>query len=134
MKTTIATVKNELRLAKIKPLLGEFFAWIETVPVSGKGKLSEAVRYSLNERKYLYTFLENGDVPIDNNRAEKAIRPFAIGRNYVLKNIAEKNWLFSDTPRGAKASAAIYSIVETAKSNGLDVFKYFELLLTPLQM
>ena len=77
MKTTIAMVKNELRLAKIKPLLGEFFAWIETVPVSGKGKLSEAVRYSLNERKYLYTFLENGDVPIDNNRAEKAIRPFA---------------------------------------------------------
>ena len=58
-------------------MLGEFFAWIETVPVSGKGKLSEAVRYSLNERKYLYTFLENGDVPIDNNRAEKAIRPFA---------------------------------------------------------
>ena len=90
MKTTIATVKNELRLAKIKPLLGEFFAWIETVPVSGKGKLSEAVRYSLNERKYLYTFLENGDVPIDNNRAEKAIRPFAIGRNYVLKDITEK--------------------------------------------
>ncbi len=71
MKTTIATVKNELRLAKIKPLLGEFFAWIETVPVSGKGKLSEAVRYSLNERKYLYTFLGNGDVPIDNNSEEK---------------------------------------------------------------
>ena len=71
-------------------MLGEFFAWIETVPVSGKGKLSEAVRYSLNERKYLYTFLENGDVPIDNNRAENAIRPFAIGRKYVLKNITEK--------------------------------------------
>ncbi|WP_456028609.1 IS66 family transposase [Ruminococcus sp.] len=50
---------------------------MKTVPVSGKGKLSEAVRYSLNERKYLYTFLENGDVPIDNNSAEKAIRPFA---------------------------------------------------------
>ena len=116
MKTTIATVKNELRLTElIKPLLGEFFAWIETVPVSGKGKLSEAVRYSLNERKYLYTFLENGDVPIDNNRAEKAIRPFAIGR---------KNWLFSNTANGAKASAALYSLISTAQANALDAEKY----------
>ena len=57
------------------------------------------------------------------NAAENAIRPFTVGR---------KNWLFSDTPKGAEASANIYSIVETAKANGLDVFKYFELLLTVL--
>ena len=107
--------RYEERLAKIKPLLDEFFAWIETVPISGKGKLSEAVGYSLNERKYLYTFLENGDVPIDNNRAENAIRPFAIGR---------KNWLFNNTANGAKASAALYSLISTAQANGLDAEKY----------
>lgn len=65
----------------------------------------------------------NGNCAISNNIAENAIRPFTVGR---------KNWLFSDTPKGAKASADVYSIVETAKANGLDVFKYFELLLTVL--
>ena len=115
MKDMTSEERYEERLAKIKPLLDEFFAWIETVPISGKGKLSEAVGYSLNERKYLYTFLENGDVPIDNNRAENAIRPFAIGR---------KNWLFNNTANGAKASAALYSLISTAQANGLDAEKY----------
>ena len=107
--------RYEQRLAKVKPLLDEFFAWLETVQVSGKGKLTDAVRYALNERKYLYTFLENGDVPIDNNRAENAIRPFAVGR---------RNWLFSNTANGAKASAVLYSIISTAQANGLDAEKY----------
>ncbi len=102
-------------MVKIKPLLDEYFAWLETVQVSGKGKLTDAVRYALNERKYLYTFLENGDVPIDNSRAENAIRPFAVGR---------KNWLFSNTANGAKASAALYSIISTAQANGIDAEKY----------
>ncbi len=88
LKDLSAEERKTQRLAKIKPLLDEFFAWLETVQVSGKGKLTDAVRYAMNERKYLYTFLENGDVPIDNNRAENAIRPFAVGR---------KNWLFSNT-------------------------------------
>ena len=110
-----AEYRYEQRLAKIKPLLDEFFAWLETVQVSGKSKLSDAVRYAMNERKYLYTFLENGDVPIDNNRAENAIRPFAVGR---------KNWLFSNTANGAKTSAALYSIISTAQANGLDAEKY----------
>ncbi|MCC3350782.1 IS66 family transposase [Ruminococcus albus] len=110
-----AEYRYEQRLAKVKPLLDEFFAWLETVQVSGKGKLTDAVRYALNERKYLYTFLENGDIPIDNNRAENAIRPFAVGR---------KNWLFSNTANGAKASAALYSIISTAQANGLDAEKY----------
>ena len=63
----------------------------------------------------LTTFLENGNVPLDNNRAENAIRPFAVGR---------KNWLFSNTPKGADCSAALYSIVSTAQENGLDAEKY----------
>ncbi|MDO4945775.1 MAG: IS66 family transposase [Ruminococcus sp.] len=116
--------RYEQRLAKIKPLLDEFFAWLETVQVSGKGKLTDAVRYALNERKYLYTFLENGDVTIDNNRAENAIRPFAVGR---------RNWLFSNTANGAKASAALYSLISTAQANGLDAEKYLtELFSQPM--
>lgn len=110
-----AEERYEQRLVKVKPLLDAFFAWLETLPVSGKSKLAEAIRYALNEKKYLYTFLENGDVPIDNNRAENAIRPFAVGR---------KNWLFSNTSNGAKGSAALYSIISTAQANGLDAEKY----------
>lgn len=83
--------------------------------VHGKSKLAEAIRYTLNERPNLYTFLEDGNVPIDNNCAENAIRPFAIGR---------KNWLFSNTANGANCSAALYSVVATAQANGLDVERY----------
>ena len=63
----------------------------------------------------MYTFLENGDVPIDNNRAENAIRPFAVGR---------KNWLFSNTTNGARGTAVLYSIISTAQANGLDAEQY----------
>ena len=115
MKELSTEDRYNRRQAKVKPLLDEFFAWLETVQVSGKGKLADAVRYALNEREYLYTFLENGDVPIDNNRAENAIRPFAVGR---------KNWLFSNTANGARNSAALYSIISTAQANGLDTEKY----------
>ena len=110
-----AEERYKQRLVKVKPLLDAFFAWLETVSVTGSGKLSQAVNYALNERKYLYTFLENGNVPIDNNRVENAIRPFAVGR---------KNWLFSNTANGAKDSAAIYSVVATAQANGLDTEAY----------
>lgn len=75
----------------------------------------QAVRYALNEKKYLYTFLEDGSIPIDNNRAENAIRPFTIGR---------KNWLFSNTANGAKRSTALYSVISTAQANGLDTEEY----------
>ena len=110
-----AEERYEQRLVKVKPLLDAFFAWLETLPVSGKSKLADAIRYALNERKYMYTFLENGDVPIDNNRAENAIRPFAVGR---------KNWLFSNTTNGARGTAVLYSIISTAQANGLDSERY----------
>ena len=103
------------RLVKIKPLLDGLFAQLETVQVSGKSALAKAVRYALNEKQNLCTFLEDGNVPIDNNRAENAIRPFAVGR---------KNWLFSNTANGAKCSAALYSIVATAQANGLDAERF----------
>ncbi|ADU21930.1 IS66 family transposase [Ruminococcus albus] len=110
-----AEKRYEQRLAKVKPLLDAFFAWLETLQVSGKSALAKAVAYALNEKPYLYTFLENGNVPIDNNRAENAIRPFAVGR---------KNWMHSNTANGAKASAALYSIVATAQANGLNTEQY----------
>ena len=107
--------KYKQRLVKVKPLLDAFFSWLDAQNISGKGKLAKAVGYALNEKKYLYTFLEDGNVPIDNNRAENAIRPFAVGR---------KNWLFNNTERGAKCSAILYSIISTAQANGLDAEKY----------
>ena len=113
--------RYEQRLSKVKPLLDEFFVWLETLQVSGKSKLSDAVRYALNEKKYLYTFLEDGSIPIDNNRAENAIRPFTIGR---------KNWLFSNTANGAKCSAALYSVISTAQANGLDAEEYLTSLFS----
>ena len=115
LKDCSADERYKERQKIIKPLIDEFFAWLEPLRVSGKNKLAEAIGYAKNEKAYLYTFLENGNVPIDNNRAENAIRPFAVGR---------KNWLFSNTARGAECSAALYSIVSTAQANGLDAEKY----------
>lgn len=109
-----ATERYEQRLVKVKPLLDAFFSWLESQNVSGKGELAKAVHYALNEKKYLYTFLEDGNVPIDNNRVENAIKPFAVGR---------KNWLFNNTERGAECSAILYSIISTAQANGLDAEK-----------
>ena len=75
-----------------------------------KSKLGEAITYSLNQWDKLTAFLAAGRLEIDNNRSERAIKPFVIGR---------KNWLFANTPRGAKTSATIYSVIETAKENRL---------------
>ena len=103
------------RLVKIKPLLDELFARLETVQVSGKGNLSKAVNYALHEKPNLYTFLEDGNVPLDNNRAENVIRPFTMGR---------KNWMHCNTANGAKASAVLYSIAATAQANGIDTEQF----------
>ena len=125
MSGMTAEERYEQRLAKVKPLLDAFFAWLETLHVSGKSALAKAVVYALNEKPYLYTFLENGNVPIDNNRAENAIRPFTVGR---------KNWMHSNTANGAKASAALYSIVATVQANGLNTEKYLtELFSQPAE-
>ena len=113
--------KHKQRQERLKPALGAFFAWLETVNASSGTKLSKAVRYATNERKYLYRFLESPYVSMDNNRAENAIRPFVVGR---------KNWLFSNTQNGARASALIYSLAVTACANGMNVEQYFYRLLT----
>jgi transposase len=80
-----------------------------------KSKLGEAISYSLNQFKKFQCYLEDGRLSIDNNRAERAVKPFVIGR---------KAWLFSYTNTGANASAILYSLVETAKANNLIVHDY----------
>ncbi len=110
-----AEERYEKRLEKVKPVLDEMFSYLESITVSSSCDLGKAVHYALNEKKYLYTFLENGDIPVDNNRAENAIRPFTVGR---------KNWLFSNTSSGAEASAILYSLISTAQANGINAEKY----------
>ena len=84
---------------------------------------SEYFSFYLRLAQYLRVFIDNGNVPIDNNAAERAIRPFTVGR---------KNWVLIDTIKGTKASAVIYSLVETAKANNLRTYEYLELLLTEI--
>ncbi|AEJ43717.1 transposase IS66 [Alicyclobacillus acidocaldarius subsp. acidocaldarius Tc-4-1] len=79
--------------------------------------------YCLKQWPKLVRYMEDGHLEIDNNRCERSLKPFVIGR---------KNWLFANTPRGARASAIAYSIVETAKENGLNPFAYLEYLFEKL--
>lgn len=108
------------RLELEKPVLDAFWRWLDEQNPLGGGKLSRAIHYAREQKPYLENYLLDGRCSISNNAAENAIRPFTIGR---------KNWLFSDTAKGAEASAAVYSIVETAKANGLEVYSYLEYLL-----
>ena len=110
----------EQRQMVVKPLVDAFFVYLKKLNVSAKDKFGEAVGYALNQERYLRVFLENGDVPIDNNASERAIRGFCIGK---------KNWQMIDTINGAKASAIIYSIVETAKANNLKPYDYIQYIL-----
>jgi transposase len=93
--------------------------------VAPKSPLGKAIRYTLDDWKKLVVYLLNGIVPIDTTLVETAIRPFVVGR---------KNWLFSGSPRGAEASAAIYSIIETAKANGLEPYAYLRHLFEKLPL
>lgn len=103
-----------------KPVLDDFWNWCACIDASRSTPLAKAVGYATGQKQILCNFLLDGRIPISNNLDENAIRPFVLGR---------KNWLFCNTPDGALASAAIYSVVETAKAYGLDVFKYLCFLL-----
>jgi transposase len=115
----------KVRTAQSRPVVDAFLAWLkmQRPRVLPKSALGTAVGYCLNQWEKLVVFLTDGRLELDNNRAERAIKPFVIGR---------KNWLFSNTPRGAKASATIYSIIETAKENGLNPFAYLTWLFEEL--
>lgn len=120
-----ADERVEKRQLVVKPLVDAFFAYVKqnSGRVAKSGKAREAFTYALNQEPYLRVFLENGNVPMDNNASERAIRGFCIGK---------KNWEMIDTVHGASASAIIYSISETAKANGLKPYEYFEYLLTEI--
>jgi len=104
------------------PVLDDLKTWLEkNIPKVMKGSLTrKAMDYCLNQWDYLIGYCQRGDLHISNVLAENAIRPFAVGR---------KAWLFADTPRGARASATCYSLVETAKANDLDPYAYIHYLL-----
>ena len=115
----------EKRKLQVKPLVESLFTWARThkddvLPNSETGK---GFTYLLNQEKYLKTFLDDPEVPLDNNLAEIAIRSFCVGK---------KNWKLIDTVHGAEASAMLYSIVETAKANSLKIYDYFCYLLTEI--
>ena len=107
--------RYEQRLLRVKPILEEFFNWAETRFASPKSKLGEALTYTHNQRPYIMNYLLDGHLDASNNLAERSIKPFVIDR---------KNFLFANTPNGAEASAITFSIIETAKENALDPFKY----------
>ena len=108
-----------------KPILDEFRVWlmerVNTIPP--KSLLGKAIGYTLNQWNKLVRYIEYGRLRIDNNLVENIIRPFVVGR---------KNWLFSGHPRGAEASAILYSLIETAKANKLDPYKYIRYILEQL--
>jgi len=108
-----------------KHVAEEFFAWAEdTLPKAmPKSKLADALGYAVNQKKWLMNFLLDGRLELSNNRAERTIRPFTVGR---------KNWLFAFCERGAEASAVVYSIIETAQANGLVPFMYLNYLFEKL--
>lgn len=113
------------RLEISLPVMEAFLAWLKyqgprTLP---KSVLGQAITYCRNQRDKLQEVLKDGRLELDNNSSERSIKPFVIGR---------KNWLFSNTPKGAKASATIYSIIESAKENGLNPFKYLRYLFEEL--
>lgn len=120
MKQLSAEDRYSKRLELEKPVLDAFWCWLDTVQMLKGSALGKAVTYAKNQKPYMENYLLDGRCALSNNVAENAIRPFTVGR---------KNWLFADTPKGAAASAAIYSIIETAKANGLNVYTYLEFLL-----
>ena len=125
LKDLPAGERKDRRQLSVKPMVEAYFTWVrENLPkVPPKSKTWEGFHYSLNQEKYLKVFLDDGEVPMDNNAAEQSIRGFCIGK---------KNWVMIDTIAGAKASAIIYSIAETAKANNLKPYDYFEYLLTEI--
>ena len=113
--------RKQLRLQTQAPIWKAYWAWLKNINPSGGSRLAKAVTYAKNQKPYMENYLLDGRCSISNNLAENIARPYAVGR---------KNFLFHDTVKGAKASSIIYSLVETAKANNLNILKYLETLLT----
>lgn len=117
--------RRQVRQAEAKPLVEALRAWFtETLRrVSGRSDIAGAIRYALSRWEALSRYLDDGTLAIDNNAVERAIRPLAVGR---------KNWLFAGSDAGGERAAAIYSLSETAKLNGLDPEAYLRHVLEPI--
>ncbi|RKO68064.1 IS66 family transposase [Desulfofundulus salinus] len=125
LKDATPQERYQARQVRSRPVLDAFWAWLKTqkTQVLPKSSFGQAVNYCLSQWDKLIAFLQDGRLELDNNRSERSIKPFVIGR---------KNWLFANTPRGARASAITYSIIETAKENGLNPFQYLSYLFEKL--
>ena len=125
IKDLIPEDKYEVRQNQANPLLEQYKQWLDksALQVPPKSAIGNAIGYSLRQWHKLCHYKDDGQLAIDNNRAERAIKPFVIGR---------KNFLFSNTAKGVNASATLYSIIETAKANDLVPFNYLMHLLTEL--
>jgi len=119
--------RYEARQQNSLPVLTQLHAWMEKIQpqLTAQNALGKAISYLASNWQKLVRYTEAGFLPIDNNAAERAIRPFVIGR---------KNWLFSDTPKGATASAQLYSLVETAKANGQEPYAWLRHALERLPL
>ncbi len=113
--------RKDYRLEKEKPVIDAFWKWVCDQHPSKNTRLDKAINYALNRRELLETYLEDGRCSLSNNLSENSIRPFTVGR---------KNWLFSDTERGAESSAICYTMIEMAKAHGLSPFAYLNFVLT----
>lgn len=110
-----ADEKYKERLNALKPIMDEFFVWIDSIRATPKSLLGRAIGYMISQKEYLKNVLLDGRLELSNNRAERTIKPFVICR---------KNFMFANTVRGAHTAAVIFSLVETAKETGLDPFEY----------
>ncbi|MCI7113879.1 MAG: IS66 family transposase [Lachnobacterium sp.] len=108
------------RLKDEKPVIEAFLSWLDGLHPKTGDNIIRAITYTNNCRPYMMNYLKDGACSLSNNLSENSIRPLVVGR---------KNWLFSDTPAGAKASMNVYSMIETAKENELDPLKYLTFLL-----
>lgn len=125
IKTLTVDQKFTARAQQAQPILDKLKIWLETslLHAPPKTAIGKALHYLHTQWPRLIRYLEHGEYPIDNNPAENAIRPFVIGR---------KNWLFSASQQGATASANLYSLIETAKANGLEPYVYLRKVFTEL--
>ena len=122
-----AKVRKMYRQANIRPLVEAFFAWAKEIQSKNqlsRGKTLDGINYCINQEVSLKAFLEDGDIPMDNNTTESALRSFCLHKH---------TWKLIDSLDGANASAIIYSITETAKANNLNPFRYLEYILTVLK-
>lgn len=123
LKTLSAEKRKEMREQRVRPIIDELYDYLDGIDVTDpliSDQLRDAIHYARNQKEYICRFLDNGNIPIDDGATERAIRPFTIGRS---------NWVACDSIVGAETAAIMYTIVETAKSNKVNVYHYLRYLL-----